>query len=217
MTNPNEDQDWLDALAGKPNPNADPEVTRRATLLRQAIQRHEAALGINEFDSEAEWQKLKIRMRREGLLEEEQHATLKTLFLQLIAALTARLNKRIVKFAMAMSVIFATLMMLLQPMLLVQTTSTRGSDTRTQVIYEQNPADAANSIVADLAAVGRAARIEKNGDHIVVHVDDAVANQSVESHNKELDLFERYSITVGGVKAFQVEIRPDSKPAKDGR
>lgn len=71
MTNANEDQDWLDALAGKPNPNADPEVTREATLLRQAIQRDDAALGVNDFDVEAGLQKLKFRMRREGLMGTE--------------------------------------------------------------------------------------------------------------------------------------------------
>jgi len=66
MTNRDEDQDWLDALAGKPNPDADPEITRRATLLRQAIQHHEAA-STKDFNVEASLQKLKFRMRREGL------------------------------------------------------------------------------------------------------------------------------------------------------
>jgi len=71
MMNKDEDQDWLDALAGKPNAYADQEVTRRATLLRQAIQRHGAALNENEFDTEAGLQKLKFRMRREGLMGTE--------------------------------------------------------------------------------------------------------------------------------------------------
>lgn len=43
MTNKDEDQVWLDALAGKSGADADPEVMRRANLLRQAIQRHDAA------------------------------------------------------------------------------------------------------------------------------------------------------------------------------
>lgn len=67
MTNKDEDQDWLGALAGKLNADADPEVTRRATALRQAIQRHDATLGANDFDVEAGLQKLKLRLYREGL------------------------------------------------------------------------------------------------------------------------------------------------------
>lgn len=73
MTNKDEDQDWLDALSGKPNADADPEVTRRATLLRQAIQRHDAALGANDFDAEAGLQKLRRRIGKEGLLETESN------------------------------------------------------------------------------------------------------------------------------------------------
>lgn len=69
MTNKDEDQDWLNALAGKPNPDADPDVTRRATLLRQAIQRHNTTFEPSEFDTEASLQKLKFRVRREGLLD----------------------------------------------------------------------------------------------------------------------------------------------------
>lgn len=68
MTNKDDDQNWMDALAGKPNPDADPEVTRRTTLLRQAIQRHNATLETSEFDTEAGLQKLKFMIRREGLL-----------------------------------------------------------------------------------------------------------------------------------------------------
>ena len=48
MTNRDEDQDWQEALAGKPNANADPEVNRRASLLRQAIQHHDAAISAIE-------------------------------------------------------------------------------------------------------------------------------------------------------------------------
>jgi hypothetical protein len=99
MTNPNEDQDWLDALAGNPNPNADPEMTRRGTLLRQAIQRHDAALGVNDFDVEAGLQKLKFRMRREGLSGESKPAFFSTRFVQYAMAasivLTVGLSMRL--------------------------------------------------------------------------------------------------------------------------
>lgn len=86
MTNQDEDQDWLGALAGKPNADADPEVTRRATLLRQAIQHHDAALKVNEFDTEAGLQKLKFRMRREGLSGESKLALFSNHYFQFAIA-----------------------------------------------------------------------------------------------------------------------------------
>ena len=82
MTNKDEDQDWHDALAGKPNSDADPEVTRRATALRQAIQRHNAALHSSEFDTEAGLQKLKFRMRSEGLSGESRPSFYSSRFIQ---------------------------------------------------------------------------------------------------------------------------------------
>jgi len=82
MTNRDEDQDWLDALAGKPDPDANPAVTKRATLLRQAIQQHDAALGVNDFDTEAGLQKLKFRMRREGLVTESKPSFIHNRFVQ---------------------------------------------------------------------------------------------------------------------------------------
>jgi hypothetical protein len=85
MTNKDKDQDWLDALAGntllyradsrgrsavrRPNADADPDVTQHASVLRQAIQRHDAALGLSEVGAEAGLQQLKSRLRREGLIE----------------------------------------------------------------------------------------------------------------------------------------------------
>ena len=86
MTNQDEDQDWLDALAGKPNAGADPEVTRRATLLRQAIQRHDTKIGVNDFDVETGLQKLKFRLRREGLSGENKPAFYSNRFVQFAMA-----------------------------------------------------------------------------------------------------------------------------------
>jgi len=61
------DHDWLGALAGNPSAEADPKDVRSASLLRDAIKRHDSALGADEFDIEAGLQKLKFRIRREGL------------------------------------------------------------------------------------------------------------------------------------------------------
>lgn len=99
MTNRNEDQDWLDALAGKPDPDANPNVTKRAALLRQAIQKHDAALGVNDFDTDAGLQKLKFRMRREGLTSDSKPSFIHNRFVQYAMAasiiLTIGLTMRI--------------------------------------------------------------------------------------------------------------------------
>lgn len=80
------DQDWLDALSGKPNVDADPDVTRHANALRQAIQRHDAVFHSREADTEVGLQKLKFRLRREGLTGSDQRTTLKRFFQFAIAA-----------------------------------------------------------------------------------------------------------------------------------
>jgi hypothetical protein len=69
MAERNETQDWLDALAGKPNPNADSAVVRKASSLRDAIQRHDNQLMGNDFDIEAELKRLNTRLSKEGLFE----------------------------------------------------------------------------------------------------------------------------------------------------
>ena len=59
-----EDKIWLDSLAGRSNSNAQGE--RRATRLRQAIQRYNAILKVNEFDTDVGLKALKRRLVREG-------------------------------------------------------------------------------------------------------------------------------------------------------
>ena len=90
MMNKDEDQDWLDALAGKPNADSDPEVTRHANALRQAIKQHDAAHHSSEADMEAGLQKLKFRLRSEGLSSTDRRPFM---------------NKRFVQFAVAASVV----------------------------------------------------------------------------------------------------------------
>jgi len=90
--NKDEDQDWLDALAGKQNANADPEVARRAAALRQAIQRHNAAMKSGEADVEIGLHKLKFRLRREDLSGGERHTFLSNRYFQFAMAATVVLT-----------------------------------------------------------------------------------------------------------------------------
>ena len=57
---------WLDALAGTPDPLADAAGNRQALALRQALQARSARLAVPEADA-ALFEQLQFRLRREGL------------------------------------------------------------------------------------------------------------------------------------------------------
>jgi hypothetical protein len=66
--NNREDAQWLDSLAGKPDPTADPITNAQASALRSALQKRKAKLDamvppIDDF----QYQQLLFRLRQEGL------------------------------------------------------------------------------------------------------------------------------------------------------
>ena len=62
------DAPWLAALAGRPDPQADPVVSAQALALRAVLQRREALLEARvPAADEALLQQLQFRLRREGL------------------------------------------------------------------------------------------------------------------------------------------------------
>lgn len=71
MTTPQdrEDEQWLDALAGRPDPSAEPGLNQQAPAVRRALaaQKAEIARQTPKAD-EVLYQQLLFRMRREGLL-----------------------------------------------------------------------------------------------------------------------------------------------------
>ena len=69
MAERDETQDWLDALAGKQSPNAEPSLVRKTAVLRHAIQRHDSDLMGKDYNVEAELQRLNDRLSNEGLFE----------------------------------------------------------------------------------------------------------------------------------------------------
>lgn len=195
MTNKDEDQDWLDALAGKPNPNADPEVTRRATLLRQAIQRHDAALGMNDFDVEAGLQKLKFRMRREGLSGENKPAFF---------------SNRFVQYAMAASIVLTVgltmrLYMYEQPMQ-NEAEIMRGGGDR-QIVLEPNPEERLKQLTTELDRLGIKYQIERKDGKILLKA------QGVDPAKDDVAGFlERNHITPPVGMDVELDIRPLEKP-----
>ncbi len=65
-----EDEQWLNALAGRPDPAADSVVNQQAAALRRAMQAHRAKLeeSVPQAD-DALYQQLLFRLRREGLIK----------------------------------------------------------------------------------------------------------------------------------------------------
>lgn len=194
MTNPNEDQDWLDALAGKPNPNADPEVTRRATLLRQAIQRHDAALGVNDFDVEAGLQKLKFRMRREGLSAENKPAFF---------------SNRFIQYAMAASIVLTVgltmrLYMYEQP---IQNEAEIMRGNNLQIVLAPNPEERLRQLTAELDKLSIKYQIERKEGKILLkaHGVDPVKDDVA-------SFLERNHITPPVGMDVELDIRPLAKP-----
>ena len=64
----NDDQEWLEVLSGKLNINAKSDVMMHAAALRLAIQRNDAFFS-SDTNIELNLQKLKFRLRDEGLIE----------------------------------------------------------------------------------------------------------------------------------------------------
>lgn len=207
MTNPNEDQDWLDALAGKPNPNADPEVTRRATLLRQAIQRHDAAIGVHDFDVEAELQKLKFRMRREGLSGDVQHMTIKNRFGLIAASLS--INRHVAQYAMAASVVLAVGLMVItyHPQETMQNEADIMKGGNQQIVLAPDPEARLKQLTTELDQLGIKYQVERKEGKILLKA------QGVDPFKDDVvNFLERNHITPPVGMDVALDIRPLAKP-----
>jgi hypothetical protein len=71
-----DDQQWLDALAGKPDASADPMTNAQAQALRTAMVARRAALEHATANADpAEFERLQARLQREGLLTDAKATT----------------------------------------------------------------------------------------------------------------------------------------------
>lgn len=158
MTNEDEDQDWLDALAGKPNADANPDVTRRATALRQAIQRHDVTLHSSGADAESGLQKLKFRLRREGLSGDNKPAFY---------------SNRFVQYAMAASVVLTVgLMMriyLHQEPMQNEAEIMRGMGER-QLVLAADPEERLKQLATELDRLGIKYQVERKEGKIILKI-----------------------------------------------
>jgi hypothetical protein len=194
MTNKDKDQDWLDALAGKPSADADPEVSRRATLMRQAIQRHDSAINVNEFNTEAGLQKLKFRMQREGLSGESKPAFF---------------SRRFVQYAMAASIVLTVgLSMRLylheQP-IQNEEDIMRGSEQ--QIVLATDPEARLKQLTTELDRLGIKYKIERKEEKILLKA------QGVDPVKDDVAGFlERNHIKPPVGTDVELDIRPLTKP-----
>lgn len=195
MMNKDKDQDWLDALAGKPNADADPEVTRHANALRQVIQRHDVALGVNDFDVEAGLQKLKFRLRSEGLSSADRRPFM---------------NKRFVQFAVAASVVLTVgLMMrvyLHQEPLQNEAEIMRGMGER-QLVLAAEPEQRLKQLTTELDQLGIKYQVNRKEGKIVLNI------QGIDPAKDDVASFlERNHIKPPVGMSLELDIRPMAKP-----
>jgi hypothetical protein len=195
MKNKDEDQDWMDALAGKPSPDADPEITRRATLLRQTIQRHNTTFEPSEFDTETSLQKLKFRVRREGLSGDVQRPNM---------------SKNLFQFAMAASVVLVVgLMMrnfLPQESPQNEAEIMRGMGDR-QIVLVAEPEIRLKQLTTELDHLGIKYQVERKEAKIILNI------QGIDPTKDDVASFlERNLITPPVGMEVLLDIRPLAKP-----
>lgn len=195
MTNKDEDQVWLDALAGKPIADGDSEVTRRAKALRQAIHRHDAALHSGEFDAEAGLHKLKFRLRREGL----SGANKRTFF-----------SNRFAQYAVAASIVLTVgltmrLYLYEQPMQ-NEAEIMRGGGDR-QLVLAADPEQHLKQLTTELDRLGIKYQIERKEGKILLKA------QGVDPLKDDVANFlERNHIKPPVGMNVELDIRPMAKP-----
>ncbi|MDD3884021.1 MAG: hypothetical protein PHW66_03725 [Gallionella sp.] len=188
------DQDWLDALAGKAGEEADPEEVWHASLLRDAIKRHNSALGADAFDVDAGLQRLKFRMRREGL--DNKHKP-------------PQGYSRFVKYAMAASLVLTvglTMRLYLheQPMQ-NEADIMRGS--QLQIVMAESPETRLKQLTIELDKLGIPYQVEREGGKIILKA------QGVDPVKDEVASFlDRNHITPPVGMDIELDIRPLAKP-----
>jgi hypothetical protein len=195
MKNKDEDQDWMDALAGKLSPDADPEITRRATLLRQTIQRHNTTFEPSEFDTETSLQKLKFRVRREGLSGDVQRPNM---------------SKNLFQFAMAASIVLVVGLMM-RNFLPQESPQTEAEIMRSmgdrQIVLVAEPEIRLKQLTTELDQLGIKYQVERKEAKIILKI------QGVDPAKDDVASFlERNHITPPVGMDVLLDIRPLVKP-----
>lgn len=195
MISKDEDQAWLDALAGKPNVDGDTEVTQRAKALQQAIRRHDAAYQLSTADIETGLHRLKFRLRRERLTNTDSHSFM---------------NNRFTQFAVAASIMLTiglTMRVYLQQEPLQNEAEiTRGMGER-QLVLATDPEQRLKQLTTELDQLGVKYQVNRKEGMIVLNilgVDPAKENVS--------SFLERNHIKPPVGMSLELDIRQMAKP-----
>lgn len=197
-----DDQDWLDALAGKPNADADPATNRRAAALRAsmlALRKQETALEPPGDGLE----RLLFRLRSEGLLGKQKQPW--RLRLPTVFALAAS-----VLFAVGLGAVFFTKKQELVPLAVESSISQPiavRSASSAQTLFADNPEELASDIKRDFSAVKITFRKLAVGKNIYLDA-DLPENLSAEA----LQVFDQYRLSIPYDRKLVIEIRQQAAP-----
>lgn len=197
-----DDQDWLDALAGKPNADAAPDTNRRAAALRASmlsIRKAETALEPSDDGLE----RLLFRLRSEGLLGKEKQPW--RLRLPTVFALAAS-----VLFAVGLGAVFFTKKQELVPLAVESAISEPvavRSASSAQPLFSDNPEQLAADIRRDFSAVKITFRKLPVGKSIYLKA-DLPENLSAEA----LQVFDQYRLSIPYDRELVIEIRQQATP-----
>jgi hypothetical protein len=156
----NDDQEWLEALSGKLNIDGKSDVMMHSTPLRLAIQRNDAVFFSSDANTELSLQKLKFRLRGEGLIVTSRHSTL---------------NKRFFQLAIAASVVvtvgFVMRTHLDQQLSLNESEimQVRGSS-NAQIVLATDPEERLRQLSTELDNLGIKYQIERKADSILLKI-----------------------------------------------
>jgi hypothetical protein len=158
MLDKNDDQEWLETLSGKLNIDGKSDVMMHVVPLRLAIQRNDAVFFPSDANTELSLQKLKFRLRGEGLIVTRRHSPL---------------NKRFFQLAIAASVVvtvgFVMRTHLDQQLSLNESEimQVRGSS-NAQMVLATDPEERLRELSTELDNIGIKYQIERKADRILL-------------------------------------------------
>lgn len=191
-----QDEQWFAALAGNPDPTADPEINREALALRKALKaRNERiAAEIPKADA-AHYEQLMFRLRREGLIETGRHSNL---------------NKRFVRFAVAASVMlsvgFVYLTHLHQDPLQNEAEAIRGLGDM-QIVLAVDPEKHLTHLTTELDRLRINYQVERVGNGISLKI------EGIDPRKEEVETFLKNNHIKPPIEmSLNLNIRPMTKP-----
>jgi hypothetical protein len=201
-----DDQDWLDALAGRPDAAADPDTMRRAALLRQAMRgQREAELADASpapGSHDGGLDRLLFRLRREGLLEKEKAGPRRGFPAMFAMAATVLLVMGLGWMMMFGSDRSAQVAVNAIPKQAPEQAEAAPGITITQILPAEAPEELAAKPQQEFSSAGIALAQSASGVDIRLEA-DLPPTPSADA----LRLFERYNLTIPADRKLHIEIR----------